>query len=275
MAQHAEEVARGERFEFGANWTRFLAHLDEARIVEAERSLQTMLGVSTLAGRRFLDVGSGSGLFSLAARRLGAVVHSFDYDPASVACTRELRRRYFPDDAGWVVEEGSVLDPAFLATLGQHDIVYSWGVLHHTGRMWEALGNVAPLVVPDGQLFVAIYNQQPLLSPFWTLTKRAYNRGGRRVKSIMDVAFYAAFAGPSFVWDVLRGRNPLDRHRGQNHRGMNLYRDVVDWIGGWPFEVAPVDAIVRFYEARAFAPTTVVTCGWKHGCNEFVFRRAG
>ncbi len=91
---HAAETAAGERFGFGANWARFLRHLDEPRIVAAERSLQQMLGLPSLAGLRFLDAGSGSGLFSLAARRLGAEVHSFDYDPQSVACTRELRRRH-------------------------------------------------------------------------------------------------------------------------------------------------------------------------------------
>ena len=104
---HVREVARGDRFEFGKNWAAFLSVLDEQRIVAAERALQEMLQVQRLDGLRFLDIGSGSGLSSLAARRLGATVHSFDYDPNSVACTGELRRRYFPADAHWTVERGS------------------------------------------------------------------------------------------------------------------------------------------------------------------------
>lgn len=118
---------------------------------EAKSSLRRMLNVESLEGKTFLDVGSGSGLFSLAARRLGAKVHSFDYDPKSVACTRELKRRYFPEDPQWTIEEGSVLDRDYLTRLGQFDVVYSWGVLHHTGAMWEALGNVAPLVAGGGE----------------------------------------------------------------------------------------------------------------------------
>src|SRR5499426_3036453 len=126
-AWRAEEVARGERFEFGENWRRFLEGLRDRQIVTAESSLKRMLEIDSLAGLSFLDIGSGSGLFSLAARRLGARVVSFDYDPQSVACAVELRQRYFPGDPQWVVEEGSALDADYLGRLGHFDIVYSWG----------------------------------------------------------------------------------------------------------------------------------------------------
>jgi predicted RNA methylase len=115
MTTHTTEIQSGERFEFGANWLRFLGVLNDERISKAEQSLCEMLGVDSLVGKRFLDAGSGSGLFSLAARRLGAEVHSFDYDPQSVACTRELKNRYFPKDEAWVIEEASVLDRDYLS----------------------------------------------------------------------------------------------------------------------------------------------------------------
>jgi 2-polyprenyl-3-methyl-5-hydroxy-6-metoxy-1,4-benzoquinol methylase len=140
------------RFSFGANWERFLTVLDENRIMEAERSLRQMLQVEQLEGKRFLDIGSGSGLFSLSARRLGAVVHSFDYDPQSVACTSELRRRYSFEDKDWVVEQGSALDSVYLESLGAFDIVYSWGVLHHTGAMWLGIENAIGRVAGGGAI---------------------------------------------------------------------------------------------------------------------------
>src|SRR4029453_7644575 len=126
---HSEEVSRGERFEFGKNWDRFLSTLNDQRITDAEDDLCKMLEVAHLRGKRFLDIGSGSGLSSLAARRLGASVYSFDYDSHSVACTAELKRRYFPQDDSWKVEEGSALDTGYIRSLGGFYIVYSRGVL--------------------------------------------------------------------------------------------------------------------------------------------------
>jgi len=174
--QHKLEILSGERFQFGENWKRFLGALTEQQIQAAEKSLKDMLGVKDLREKSFLDVGSGSGLLSLVARRLGARVHSFDYDPQSVACTIELRRLYFHNDNRWIVESGSALDEEYLKGLGTFDIVYSWGVLHHTGQMWQALRNVHSLVKPGGQLFIAIYNDQGWISTYWKCVKTAYNR---------------------------------------------------------------------------------------------------
>ena len=154
IERYLTEVSQGERFQFGANWESFLDTLNDERIFQAENSLKEILDVDGLSGKRFLDIGSGSGLFSLAARRLGAKVYSIDYDPKSVACTKELKKRYFANDDSWVIEEGSVLDEDYLASLGKYDVVYSWGVLHHTGNMKKALNNAMLPVSESGLLFI-------------------------------------------------------------------------------------------------------------------------
>ena len=179
-SQPRQEVSVGERYEFGKNWQDFLRRLTPERIAEAEQSLRSMLRVDDLEGTSMLDIGSGSGLFSLAARRLGARVHSFDYDPQSVACTRLLRERFFDDDGEWTVEEGSVLDVDYLKSLGKFDLVYSWGVLHHTGAMWQALENAMLPVADGGRLFIAIYNTQPFWTAMNKLLKRSYVRSPGR-----------------------------------------------------------------------------------------------
>ena len=273
MSQHAQEVVSGERFEFGANWSRFLRLLDDRRIASAEQSLKQYLGVETLAGKRMLDAGSGSGLFSLAARRLGARVHSFDFDPSSVACTRELRRRYFPDDENWTVEEASVLDPQYLSSLGRFDIVYSWGVLHHTGKMWDALGNVAPLVAEGGRLFVAIYNDQGKFSRRWLAIKRFYNKTPPALRPLVSGAVCIQQWWRRWAKDLLRLRPFATWREYGKERGMSAWRDIVDWVGGYPFEVAKPEEIFDFYRARGFRLVKLATAGGSFGCNEFVFEK--
>lgn len=273
--QHELEVKRGERFTFGDNWASFLKLLNDDRIRMAEASLKHMLGVESLKGKTFLDAGSGSGLFSLAARRLGTKVHSFDFDPQSVACTAELKRRYFPEDPEWVVEEASVLDPAYLGRLGAFDVVYSWGVLHHTGRMWDALGNVAPLVAPAGKLFVAIYNDQGVASRAWWWTKKMYNSLPMASKWLVLGPAFIRLWGPTLLKDLFRLK-PF--HNWRNYsvnsvRGMDPWRDVVDWVGGYPFEVATPEQIFDFFHGQGFRLERLKTCAGGLGCNEFVFQK--
>jgi len=267
------EVRSGKRFAFGENWARFLTQLDDARVREAERSLQQLLGISDLANKRFADIGSGSGLFSLAARRLGADVVSIDYDPDSVACTTELKKRYFPDDPRWTVERGSALDNSYLQSLGRFDVVYSWGVLHHTGAMWDALANVASLVSPDGLLCVSIYNDQGRGSVRWLKVKQLYNRLPSGLRFVVLLPAALRLWGPTFVRDALRGNPRATWSRYYRDRGMSPWRDVVDWVGGYPFEVATPEEVFDFYRARGFDLIGMSTCGGGLGCNEFLFRR--
>lgn len=255
---------RPDRFAFGRNWQQYLATLTADQIRAAELALRHLVTLDTLAGRRFLDIGSGSGVHSLAAHRMGAIVVSFDDDADSVACTRALKSRYAPDDDQWRIERGSVLDETYMRALGRFDIVYAWGVLHHTGQMWSALDN-ALLPVKAGGLFVlALYNRH-WTSPLWKGVKALYNR----TPDWLRPAWFSSIGVLKVLGAMLTtGKRPQHRER-----GMRFRHDLIDWLGGYPYEYASIAEVTAVVERAGFQTRLVLpTVGWT-GCHQFIFRK--
>jgi 2-polyprenyl-6-hydroxyphenyl methylase/3-demethylubiquinone-9 3-methyltransferase len=260
------------RFKFGKNWQHFLPLIDEERISEAERSICSFLGVDELKGKTFLDIGSGSGLFSLAARRLGAVVLSFDVDVRSVECAQQLKRRYFPDDPCWRIEQASILDSGYVQRLGRFDVCYAWGVLHHTNSLWQALYNAHLAVAENGFLFIGVYNDQGVISAFWEIVKKTYC-ADQLGKALMTAIFFPLFFLGGLVIDVIRFENPANRYRQhKRHRGMSLFHDWKDWLGGFPYEPARPDRIIAFLENLGFELRKTQPTGHGFGNNQFLFQ---
>jgi 2-polyprenyl-3-methyl-5-hydroxy-6-metoxy-1,4-benzoquinol methylase len=264
-----------QRFEFGKNWTHFLQGMNEDRIQEAIHSLVSKLDMTDFSGKTFLDIGSGSGLFSLAAHRLGAHVISFDYDRACVVCTQHLKEKYANTEIPWSIIQGSVLDQHFLDTLPRADIVYSWGVLHHTGAMMQAFNNIISLVKPQGKLFISIYNDQGGTSRRWHWIKKTYV-AHPYLRLPLEIVC-GVWLWKSFIICGIR-QHPLDpfklfRDYGNNNRGMSIRNDLKDWVGGYPFEVATPEVVFNFFKPYGFTLTHLKTCAGGIGCNEFVFTR--
>ena len=267
------ERASGERigFSFGRNWLKFLERLDEETIQLAEASLLRSFRDEPLEGESFLDLGSGSGLFSLCALRLGAAsVVSVDVDPSSVACAEALRRRE-PKSERWTILRGSVLDDAFLEALAPASRVYSWGVLHHTGAMWDAVERALTLVPPGGLFALALYNP-PRRPGVHLALKRAYNRLPGPARPVLAAAYAAGVLGYKAAF---QRTNPVRyvREYARHSRGMTFWRDGVDWLGGLPWEFATRDEVVAFVEQRGFEVLRVIEEG-SGGNNEYLLRHA-
>ena len=262
-------------FSFGKNWYAFVhSYLNDERIREASKSLSDFLGLQTLEGMTFLDVGCGSGLFSLAAYRLGAsAIVSFDFDPFSVKCCEYLKEKE-GSPANWTVTKGSILDDDFLGNINKADVVYSWGVLHHTGNMWQAIRNASKLVIPGGLFFIAVYNRVggPFGSKTWLELKRVYNRSPRIIKWVIEYSFISLI----ILKMLVTLKNPASEIKNyQKNRGMNFITDIKDSLGGYPYEYADAGEVFRFCKQEfGFVLENMRTVN-DLGLNEFLFRNPG
>ena len=272
MVAAATAAESDMRFEFGRNWHQFIQrHLNQQIVDDSKRHMLEFLGLPTLAGKSFLDIGCGSGLHSLAAHQAGArEITGFDYDQHSVDATL-VARTFAGNPPGWRAMRGSVLDEAFVENMPKADIVYSWGVLHHTGDVWRAIRNAAGRVPPGGRFYIALYSADVQKDPtpeFWLDVKRRYNAASEFGKQRM-VLWY--------IWRFAMGRNPLrlpvvikhifDRRR---FRGMRYFTDIRDWLGGWPMEFVYDRDAVAFCEQLGLVLERIKT---GEANTEFLFKR--
>ncbi len=259
----------GITFSFGRNWEDFIkTSFSDERVEIAKAHLLDFLEMEDLRGKYFLDIGCGSGIHSLAALLLGAEkVVSFDVDEYSVKAAemvRERKGRHF----NWEILRGSILDQDFLSRIEPADIVYSWGVLHHTGDMWRAIENAASRLLPDGLFYIALYTTYPK-SDYWLEVKKKYNRSSRAGKRMME---YSYIARRAVLPDLLSGRNPWKRVRDHKKgRGMSFMTDVRDWLGGYPFEHARIEEVLLF--GRKSLDLELVNIKTGEDNTEYLFKR--
>lgn len=262
----------GLRFGFGENWEKYIKErFSEERVQISKEHMLDFLKMQDLIGKTFLDIGCGSGLHSLAALKAGARrVVSFDYDPRSVS-TAKLLHTYAGKPENWVVKQGSILDMQYIAGLEPVDIVYSWGVLHHTGSMWQALENTKKLMKEESVLYIALYGDDlyfGMPKSYWADVKKRYNLAGRFQKKRIELWYFWEFYlnknwlyFPRFLKQAKEYRKKI--------RGMDIYRDAVDWLGGWPFEYASVSEVKDFASSRM--GLELINLATEQACVEYLF----
>ena len=265
-------MSHGEqRFEFGKNWLNYIhKNFSEEKAEISQKHMLSVLDRGDLKGLSFLDIGCGSGLHSYAAWRAGAsTLHSFDYDTNSVASTRYVREQA-GNPANWTtVEQGSVLDENYMNRLPQFDLVYSWGVLHHTGNVWQAIRNAAARVKPGGLFYIALYSADVQKDPtpeFWLAVKRRYVSSGWLMRRCMETWYVWRFILNRRLW-----RFPAFLKKAREYkesRGMSLFTDIRDWLGGWPMEFVYDTEAVKFCESLGFKLKKMLT---GEANTEFVF----
>lgn len=271
----ADLTSASSHFAFGENWADFSTSITDENVRLATGCMAKLLG-SDLAGKSFLDIGCGSGLHAVAALNLGAGrIMAIDIDPKSVETTKSILSQFAPR-RDWQADVVSVLSSRFDG-LGKFDIVYSWGVLHHTGQMREAIAAASRAVKPGGVLAIAIYTKTALCG-FWRHEKHIYSRSPRWGQAIIRGAFRIWKSLIGALVFVKNGRlEKVDRIK---VRGMADKTDIHDWLGGYPYESATPDEIFALAEGLglkklAFFP---IPGRSRHGllgsgCDEYVFVR--
>jgi len=259
-------------FDFGRNWTHYSASaLTTSRVKFAREAFCELTSGIELESRSFLDVGFGQGLAALCAADAGATVYCLDVNPRCAEAL-ELTSQYFLPEAKeqLTLILGSILSEADVRALreksgsdsGGYDVVHSWGVLHHTGDLQQAFANCADLVKPGGHLITAIYNRH-WSSPLWERIKRLYCRlpflGQKMMIGLFLPVIYLAKL-------LVTRRNPLEKER-----GMDFLVDIVDWVGGYPYEYAAIDEVLDLGVRNGLQMLQVTPARVPTGCNEFVF----
>lgn len=241
-------------FKFGRNWKNYVINkVDEYIINEAKDSMLKYLpeGITSeefYKNKTFIDVGCGSGLFSLSAILLGCKkVISFDIQDESIEATNILKNKFkhlINKNTEWQIFKGDILDMKLIEKLkNKADILYSWGVLHHTGDMWKAILNACNIVKPNGYFILAIYNKAESSSS-WLKIKKFYNEH-QYLQPIINILY-----GSIVCLAYIIKRKTLNLYR---ERGMHIYYDAIDWIGGYPYEFASWKEVVTFMSNNGFS----------------------
>lgn len=256
-------------FSFGKNWEEFMRlNFSEERVRISKNHILDFLKLANMNEQYLLDVGCGSGLHSLAAFKAGAKrIVSFDIDPHAVKTTKKIKEMH-GDPSNWNVLSGSILDKEFLSKLEPADIVYSWGVLHHTGEMWAAIENTARLVKNGGFLYIALYTTTAK-SNYWLEVKKRYNRASETRKRIMEYWYIVRYTLIPYFFNLKNPWKTIREHK--QKRGMAYLTDIKDWLGGYPYEDAKIEEVLQFCRMKLNLKLIDIKTGQAN--TEYLFRR--
>lgn len=172
-------------------------------------------------GKSMLEIGLGAGTDFLQWVRAGALAHGIDLTEQSIEHVRRRLAVY-----GLEARDLRVSDAENLPYPDNHfDLVYSWGVIHHSPNTVRALEEIVRVLKPGGVMKIMIYNRHSL---------HTYYRW----------VYYALLRGKPFkslAWVLFH------HMESQGTKGYTL-REVADILARYPLEVGSLKAEVNRYD---------------------------
>jgi len=237
------------RFKFGENWSNYSSSVNLEKIELAKKDIIRLVG--DVSNKSVIDIGCGSGIHTVAFIQLGVKsIVSFDYDLKSVETTKKLVKKFCYKKSKYKVFQADILNIDSLSGLNKRkfDIVYSWGVLHHTGSMFEAIISTTKFLKDNGILVLGLYVKTKLCN-FWYYEKKIFNK----------YKFLQPLIKLPFLFFLIIGLSLKKRsspykiiHDYKKQRGMSIIFDVNDWLGGFPYESIDDNSLLNFLKLKGF-----------------------
>lgn len=259
------------QFDFGQNWKEYSENvLDNTRLNQARIAFDELTHDISFEGKTFVDIGFGQGMSLIIATEKAEKTVGCDINPKCDQVLKANQKVFSKSTKEIPTVVGSILEPKVVEAIlaknndEKYDIVHSWGVLHHTGDMMAAVKHATSLVKPNGYFILAIYNRHWSSLP-WLFIKWAYCKSPKFIQKLFIGIFYPIIWLAKFL---VTGKNPNIKER-----GMDFYYDVVDWVGGYPYEYASIDEMNIIMKNFGFKCLKSVSPPTPTGCNEFVYQK--
>jgi 2-polyprenyl-6-hydroxyphenyl methylase/3-demethylubiquinone-9 3-methyltransferase len=261
-------------YSFGKNWLEYSQSINSIHVDHVTSDLSRLLNLKDLTQKSVLDIGCGSGVHDVGFYQLGCRnLTAIDYDQDCITATNQTLEKFCPG-SGYKILQGDILSSK-TQSLGKFDIVYSWGVLHHTGNLLEAICKASTLVAREGHLAIALY-RKTLMCGFWKAEKRLYSRLPRIFQRFLELIYISFFSIALLFTQKTSITNYIESY--SSKRGMNFFADVKDWLGGYPYESISPHELRKLMSSLGFRQVYSLEGNSRigifgSGCDEFLFQK--
>ena len=185
-------------------------------------------------GKKVLDAGSGSGMVSIAFAVMGASVTGVDITSKCIENGRK-RAKAFGVECRFVQSDLTMLD-----LHEDFDIIYSWGVLHHTADAKASFFRLVEHLRPGGEIIIAVY-LRTAFSSFWNFSrvfyqsspgfaKTAFRRSASVLLNGYDAVRKALMKKERYMLRGTSNEELVNDWFGVPHRTFHTYTEVYEWF---------------------------------------------